>query len=305
MVACFFKPTNMAELKELVKLTNPLRTIKDSNVNQIGASSIKFLNTYKLEKGKAVKFRLLKKKNNTDPDKKEGKFIYPNTNLRTQYWIADNEAGPVEIAAIQSVNRDGSFRIKKYSVDGSSSQGLFVLYGDSVEDQMIFPFLMLSPENKTSPFYEPTQELYEVIDEISEAKKSVNRVGVLHKCLTFISNLELDELKLYNTAFGGNVTDEKEVMMARLNELAISNAEDFYKKVDEPVLKIKAIIKQATDLNIVQYDPQQHRYLWVGGQTIGTLDRVDGKEPIDLFAEWLDTSKDGEKLQRMIQLKIK
>ena len=40
-------------------------------------------------------------------------------------------------------------------------------------------------------------------------------------------------------------------------------------------------------------------------ETIATLDRIAGNEPIDLFAEWLHTSKDGEKIQKMILLKMK
>lgn len=297
----------MAEAKEPIRLTNPLQTIKDNNVNQIGSTAIGYLKNYPLERGKTIKFRLLRKKVNPDPQKREGAFLYPNISLRTQYWINDKENGPVEVAAIHSINRDNSFRIKKYSVDGSNNQGIFTLYGDNVEDQKIFPYLMLSPENRYSPFYNTGEEaLYEIIDEIGEAKKSVNRVGVLLKCLQAISHMELEELRLYNTAFGGSTYDAKEVMMNRLNELATKDPIDFFKVVDEPIIKIKALIKQATELNVIQYEAQQHKYLWVVSQeTIATLDRIAGNEPIDLFAEWLHTSKDGEKIQKMILLKMK
>ena len=296
----------MAEVKD-IKLTNPLYQVKESNVNQIGHTTIEFLKTYKLGKDKQVTFRLLKKKHNSDPNKKEGEFLYPNISLRTQFWIADKENGPVEIAAVESVNRDNTYRIKKYHVDGPGSNGLFVLHGSNVEEQKIFPYLMLSPENRTSIFHNPDTDeaLFEVVDEKGDAKKSINRVSVLMKCLTAISNFEDSDLKLYNMAFGGHVHDEPEVMINRLNELATKDPMDFYKKVDDPTIRSKSIIKAATDLNKIQYDPQQHRYLWVGGDTIAALDRVDGKEPIDLFAEWLITSKNGEKIQKMIELKIK
>lgn len=296
----------MAEIKE-VKLTNPLYQVKESNVNQIGLTTMAFLKTYKLEKGTTVTFRLLQKRKNSDPKKKEGEWIYPNISLRTQFWINDKDNGVVEIAAVKSVNRDNTYVIKDYHVDATGTNGLWVMYGDIVEDQKLFPYLMLSPENRTSIFHnsEISEPLYEVVNAAADAKKSVNRVSILLKCLRAISEFDNDDLKLYNTAFGGNVHDEPVQMMDRLNNLATKDPEDFYVKIDAPTIRSKSVIKMAGDLNIIQYDPMQHRYLWVGGDTIAALDRVDGKEPIDLFAEWLTTSKNGDKIQKMIELKLK
>ncbi len=295
----------MAEVKEPIRLVNPLRVVKDSNVNNVGPTVINFLKKYTLERGKTVTFRLLRKKANPDPEKKAGPFIYPNTTLRTQYWVTDKENGPIEIAAIQTVNRDGSFRIKKFSVDGSSGDGKFVLYGDNVEHQQIFPHLMLSPQNKTSLFYDPNEELYEVIDETGDANKRLNRVGVLSKCLRAIEDMEHEDLRIYNTAFGGSIHDEPEIMRDRLNALALKDAVDFYTMIDKPTVRIKAVIKQASELGVILYDPQQHRYAWVGnGETIASLERKDGSSEMDLFAEWLDTSKNGGKIQKMIEEKM-
>lgn len=294
-------------MAEVIKETkNPLYIIKDNNVNQIGKTTIDFLNKYKLQKGTTVTFRLLTKKPNSDPKTRTAKpFIYPNISLRTQFWIDDKENGPVEIAAVQSVNRDNTFRIKKYAVDGVESDGLFILYGDVVEDQKIFPYLMLSPQNKTSLFAKEDEAIFEVVDAKSDAKKSINRVGMLQKCLTFNSSLEHEELVLYNTAFGGNVNDDVEIMLDRLNMLAMKDPADYYKKVDAPTLKATATIKQATDLNFIQYDAQTHSYSWVGGDKIASLDRIDNKQPIELFSEWLITSPTGDKVQKMIVAKMK
>lgn len=299
------------EVKSTENFKNPLYTIKDKSLNQIGKTAIAYLGNNKLSATQIVQFRLLKRKPNPDPQKKAGAYIYPNITLRLQFWINDKENGVTEIAAVQSLMPNGDIRYQKFHVDGAETkEGMFLLYGADILHQKIYPYLLMSPENASSPFCvgEEGKEnaLYEIVDAKREAKINVNRVSALRTALTAIENMDDSDLILFNSALGGKTTDEPEEMIDRLNKLAMANPLDFIQKIDAQEMKVKALIRQALESNIIQYDTMQHRYLWIDSQeTIATLDRVDGVDEVALFAEWLITSKDGEKIQKMIKQLIK
>jgi len=299
----------MAEVKETKEpvLKNPLYKVKDQPVNEIGPTAIRYLSKNKLEIGKTLCFRLLRSSPSTDPKDPKG-IVYPNVSLRTQFWVNDKENGPTEIAAVQTVNRDGSYRIKKFWVDGSASKnGEFVLFGDSVEHVQILPYLLLSPENKTSPFYDKTNApLYELVDLASEAKINVNRVSDLMKAYQAVTDLADADIDLFNLAFGGDATDLVEQKLDRLMRIAAEDPNKFLKNIDSATVKNSAIVKQAIDANIIQYDPQQHRILWVAEQeTIALLEREDEASEIDQFAAWLEKAAEGGKVKKMLQSQLK
>lgn len=282
---------------------NPLQTVKGSNVNQVSDKVTKILSEYKFGSNDNVKFRLLISKPNPDTRPGKPKVIYPNITIPTSFEIVDN-GNPTLVAAVKQVIKEGEYRIQKYDVDGSKTEnGIFRLVGNKPDDVRIFPLLMLSPYRKGSPFARPDIEpLYELVDEKAEKMLFTSKKNALKNAFDVIEAIEAaGELREYAVAFGANVDDDADTLKGVLDKEAMADPVGFVAKMDLPATKMKAIINIGIQKQKIQYDAQQHRYMWTGGETIATLNRVDGVDHMTQFCEWLLNSKNGEKAAQMIK----
>lgn len=291
----------MAEVKAPV--INALQTVKGNNVNQVSDKVTKVLSDFKFGPTDKVKFRLLRKSPNPDTRPGKPKFIYPNITIPTSFDIVDN-GNPVRLAAIQQVLKEGEYRVQKFHVDGSATdEGIFRLVGNKPDHVKIFPFLILSPYRLGSPYARPDVEpLYELVDEKAEKMRFTSKKNALKNAFDVIEAIEAaGELREYAVAFGANVDDDADTLKGVLDKEAMADPVGFVAKMDLPATKMKAIINIGVQKGKIQYDAQQHRYMWAGGETIANLNRVDGVDHVTQFCEWLLTSKNGEKAAQMIK----
>ena len=274
------------------------------SVNKISPKLEKYLIERPL-KG-IVKYRMLNGTVNIDPKAVKGKddILFPSiTQLTLTDKIKDPETGSfVTIGVLKAVDEKGvNHTFKTHFVPGSS-RGLLVLHEGITDEEEMYPILELLNSNGSNPFRMTNEKpLFERIDKVKEDNVTLARNNKLFRAWQALDLMSMEDKRIFHSANGGSMDDAEETVNANLQELAKADPDKFYIMVDSPATQVKALVKQANERNIVQYDAQQHKYQWVGGDTIVTLNRTEGMEPLAQFAEWLSTSKDGGQIQLQIK----
>lgn len=271
------------------------------NVNKISPELEKYLAARPL-KGTA-KYRMLNGTVNIDPKAVKGRddILYPSI---TQLWFKDTIKDPgsksnVRIGHIKEVDEKGlNHTFGNWLIPGVN-RGIFTLTEGNLEQEEIYPIVELLNSNKSNPYRSENEPpLFERIDKVKEANVTLALNNKLFRAWQAIDIMQMVDKRVFHAANGGGFDDEESIVNSNLQELAKADPEKFYLMVDSPLTHVKSLVKQASDSNIWQYDAQQHRYLWVAGETIVVLSRVEGLDHVTQFAEWLQTNHNGGQIQK-------
>jgi hypothetical protein len=282
--------------------TNKMNNLTDygteSKINKISKQVQAHLDKYPLTG--IAKFRMLNGTPNVDPQAKAfNKTFYPSiTTIHYKSRFTDpGTKQPVEIGKVIEFNEKGApVRWERKHVHGYE-KGQIVLMSESMDDAEAYPIFQLHNENLSNPFRDTSVvATFERVDVLKEDSLAVRMNNKLFKAWQAIDYMDIADKRLYHAANGGGYDDETITVDANLQRLAQADPEKFSTMIDSPLTKIKSTVKQCHDKNLVQYDAQQHRYLWVGGETIATLNRVEGQSETTQFAEWLNTNKNGTQI---------
>jgi hypothetical protein len=281
-----------------------LQTFKDHDVNKISATLKKYLNDRPL-KGN-VKYRMLNGTKNIDPKAVVGKddYVFPSiTQIILRARLKDPETKqPVEVAHVKTMGKDN---VEAYGVLNvpDTNRGVFVLHEGIMDEEEIYHVVELLNENASNPHRDQSvNPVFERVDEVSLSKAKVAKRSTRIEMLKYIDILDPIEKRILYAANGGGYDDDIDVVTDKLQELAEKDADWFKGMVENNLTPIKAIVKQALEKGHIQYDAQTHQYRWVAtGDNIVSLDRVEGVAPAQQFAEWLDTSKNGEAITKQMK----
>lgn len=287
---------------------NPFQTFKDKPLNQISQKLIDYIAKRPL-KGKA-EYQMLNSTMLFDPTLKtpEERMVYPSlTMVHLKTTIKDPETGrTVTIGNVKRQEDDGSFTFENIKVM-AADRGKIVLHEERPSDDAIYNLLELHEQNESNPYRDKTQQpLFKRIDRLKDAQDQKALNDMLFKALQAIDMMSMEEKRLIHSAEGGSYTDEAIIIDTSLAEKAKKDPEYFYKLVDSPLVKVKALVKQAQDFDVIQFDQQQHRFIWAKNkEAIATLDRVEGANILDQMADYLNTHKEGLKIQKQIETVLK
>lgn len=275
-----------------------LQTIKGLPVNEVSDEVKKYLEKNPMPD--VVKYRLLNGTVNKDPKAVKGKddILYPsNTQIVLKSRFIDpGTKQPVTIGKIKSFDEK---QVTAWDVVNvlASNRGLIVLHKGVVEEFEMYDVFELLNENASNPFRDQSApKLFERIDENKTAQRIVDAGKQRAKMYRYVDLMDDQELRIVHAANGGNWEDSPSVAIANLYQLIDKDATKFEKMVDDKSTLVKAIIKRAMEANVITFNPMTNQFSWTGGSVIATLDRKEGVDSLDLFAEWLDTSKTGEQV---------
>lgn len=281
-----------------------LQTFKDHNVNKISPELEKYLKDRPL-KGN-VKYRMLNGTKNIDPKAIVGKddYVFPSiTQIILRARLKDpGTKQPVEIAHVRTMGKDN---VEAYGVLNvpDTNRGVFVLHEGIMDEEEIYHVVELLNENASNPHRDASvPPVFERVDEVSLSKGKVQQRNIRIEMLKYIDILDPLEKRILYAANGGGFDDDLDVVTDKLQELAEKDATWFKGMVENRLTPIKSIVKQALDKGHIQYNAQTNQYIWVAtGDVIVSLDRIEGVAPVQQFAEWLDTSKNGEAITKQMK----
>jgi hypothetical protein len=290
---------------------NPFQTYKDKNINVISEQLQKHLEKNAIPAKGKIEYKLLNGTLDINPELKteEERLKYPSLtqiHLSTKVKDPGNGGKVVEIGIVKDFDEQGRPIYDKLFVMGAEKGKLF-FHDDVMGHGEIAALLELHQQNESNPFRDKSiKPLFKKIDRLKDAQDEKALSDKLFKSLQAIDLMTNEDKRLIHAASGGNYHDEDILVEASLTKLAKKDPEGFYKLADSPLTKIKALVKQAEESNIIQFDAQHYKYIWVKSkETIATLERIEGEPTLSQMAEYINTHKEGGKIQKQIETMLK
>lgn len=242
--------------------------------------------------GKSVRYKFDIGNPNPDPEKTNGAIIYPQafTLDPTRFTIKDPHDNKIkQIALVEETDEKGlPNRFKKIKVLGRD-KGYYTVDLTVPENMYIAMFLELHPKLSNGQFADPQKrQLITRIDEGAFAKSERKQRTDKLKALNAVADMDYDALKLFADAMQWDSNEDEEILRNKVEQLAETQPVYLTDLVTSKKVEYLAIVKQAREKNVVEFDPAEFKFKWAGNQQVITiLSPASQKSENELFAEWL------------------
>lgn len=212
----------------------------------------------------------------------------------------------VDIGVVQDFTGDNVTKtVPFYATNGGDfiNDGLIRLSGNNNRDAEIYEFFEISNYNNSFPYRSSDVEpLFERLDLEAENQKAIKIVHKKADALNMATTMTLTEMREFSAQMNWNEIAEESIIRNQVLQFAESSPAKFLELINDPNFAIKSAVKRALTQDIIRYDPAQHRVVWgKTEQTIATLDRIDGKNHVELFADWLLNAKNGHSVRTKLE----
>lgn len=238
--------------------------------------------------------------NSTDPSRKlfGGARSY---SLRDKYYDNGSKTW-VEIGVPRTIDLKNNvvLKVRKLSFTGGGENGQvsprFSLNGSNPEQAMIYQFLSIAPSFKS---------IVREVDRTGEAKTTNKKAKILKEALFNADNLGIKDIRMLCAARNINTEGvEDEVLRSYISDLAMTQPEEFMKLVGDESSTFRAYVKIAQETGIITYDIATHSVKWPDGSTVAELDRIEGKQWNELFANWTASHKNGGSVYAKLKTEV-
>lgn len=266
--------------------------------------------------GKTVRYKFEISNENPDPEKKNGKVLWPNmyTLDPAVFYINDpyedrpnknksKRIGMIDTVEIQQ-GRPVVSKFKKIKIDGKY-KGIFKLELQEIDEHFDFAcYLEIHPKLVGGRFADKTKRaIFTRVDEMAAATTARTERNAKQTAFNTASSMSHKELIDFADAMSGgnNVywdsTEEEIILRNKVEELAEIDPMFFNELVKGKNIEYQALIKQAINRNIISFDPAEYSFVYTGNKhPIATLSPNGEKNEIEKMAEWLQsTGKDAHK----------
>lgn len=258
--------------------------------------------------GNTVRYKFDIANENPDPDKKDGKIIYP------RQWTLDPAVFTIidtgdkqgkTIALVEQVDSKDGYPTRWRRIKIHERQrGILILdLLNNPEDIEIAMYLELHPSLTNGAFSDKNKK--QVITRIDETENATQRRierDERSKARSAATTMSVDELKNFASAMMWDETEKEVVLRDMVEDLAETQPVFFNEIVAGKTVEYRAAVKRAMDKKIIAFDPADYRFYWTGNtQTIVALSPAGDKTEIEKFAEWLQTGDKGTVVYKKIK----
>lgn len=272
----------------------------------------------KLKPGEVVTFQMTNGTPNPDPDEKERSkypMLYGKIQMRTNFRIFDPHikdesggegGGYVDVGCVDTWKGDMPERFRMF-VPGmgeySRFGGKFSLTGGNQKDDELYEILWLSPEREGSPCQDSSiTAIFKILDLKADSKTAVTKFDILKKSLDIATKLKDDEptARAIMAALNQPTYQDKEVLMAKLGEIARNTPDTFIATYESPDTPTRSIIREAIDARIIDHDLPTGQ-VKMGGVVITTIKMQAGETFVPQFAKWIIIAENGKEVLNNIK----
>ena len=275
------------------------------NLNQIPSDLLETIPP--LEPGQVARFRSLIHVVDFDAELNISTVIYKRLFLGYRDTIRwKGQLIPIGIPKETDNGNVVSFSSELFGA-GELFSGIISLYGDNMEDQKKYMFMMLSNYRKGNPCRSTSQKpLYELIDIPAESKARRKSRSALRDALNVAENMTLDEVRSYACALNMNENQPEDALRDAIEAYAQTNPEVFMNSFKNPAFALSAVIRRALDGNIIFFEPTVNKVKYADAKatTIATLDLAEGESWLMAFAEYCLTSEQGAAAMKNIKRQV-
>lgn len=264
----------------------------------------------KLKPGQTVTFQMLNGVVNPEPDQTERQktpMLYGKTQIPTNDRIFDpylngGEGGYVDIGVIETYGKDsfGNLEVAtRLLVPGLGHYqfgGKFSLTGGKIEDEELFEFLWISNYNAKNQHRDKSKKsYYQPVNILEDSRENIKTTSTLRDALNYAANLEVGEAKQIAASLNWPTYAEDTVLVAKINDFATKFPEQFLNAANSPKTKTKAVVKKALDAGIITFDGIA-KTIHLGSELLATLTIRDSDNFLNSFADWINTSRNGQEV---------
>lgn len=250
--------------------------------------------------GKTVRYKFDISNINPDPEKVNGKVIWPNVYtlqpatfyINDKYENREGKSSSKLIGLIDRVDEKGTpVKFRKIKVLGKFF-GILKLELEEIPDHFDYAmYIEMHPKLSGGMFADKTKrQIVSRIDEFALAKEASKNRSEKLKALSVAQGLSDKEVVDFADAMMWDSTQDIEILRNQVEELAENNPVYFNDLVKGKTIEYRALVKKATDLGIILFDPAEYKYVYSGtNQPIVVLSPVGDKSEVEKMAEWLLT----------------
>ena|ERR1700743_1772577 len=230
--------------------------------------------------GKKVSYRFNISHENPDPDKYNGKVIWPSAYTLDPivFDIVDSEekreskSRAKKIGIVSKTDEKGipeAFeRIRVFGKD----EGILVLDLEKPEDIQKAAILELHPKLEGGLYQDANRvPIVFRIDEQKEAKAKRESRNAKSKALQLASEMSDVEIKDFAAAMNWDERTDIEVLRDMVENEAENNPKMFNDLAESDKLSFRTITKKALTAKVISYDPMGGRILWASNQQVITV----------------------------------
>lgn len=259
--------------------------------------------------GEVIVFQMLNGTPNPEPDEKErskNPVLYGKRQIQTNFRIYDpykkDEAGEevggyVDVGCVDQWlnNEPSTFR---FFVPGqgeySQFQGKFSLTAGNIRDMELYEVLYLSNEREGNPHRDTSVEpLFKIVDLKADTKATVTKFTILKKALDYVKEISEDKAREVLAALNQPTYQDKELLIAKVTELATSKPDTFIQVYESKESPLKALVKDALDSGVIEHDIVSGD-VKIGGVAVHQLKSVSGDVFISGMVSFFNTAKNGQ-----------
>lgn len=271
---------------------------KHSHYNDLSDKLRSELESKALSFGKKVRVKFNIARDNPDPQKYNGDYVYPNKytldprtfRIVDPYEDRKGVSKSKEIGLVNKVDREGIPETFHKIVVEYREQGIKTFDVETNPDDLEFVmYLLMHPKLKDGKFQDKDKtSVLEIIDEQKEAKFRKERRDLRRKALNVVAEMKVDAIIEFADAMGWDSTEDPDLLKDKAETLAETNPELLNDLISGKSVEYQATIKRALDRQIIGFDPAEYKFIWTSNQQpITILSPVGDKGHVEKLSEWL------------------
>lgn len=249
--------------------------------------------------GKTVRYKFNISNENPDPQKHDGKVIWPNVYtldpatfyINDPYEKGNNKSK--RIGLIDTVEFENGHpvvkRFRKIKVDGKY-KGILTLQLQEIDEHFEFAvYLEMHPKLSNGEFLDKSKmQVFTRIDEQAQAVTARAERTAKKLASDIAEKMSDKEIVDFADAMLWDSSEEMVLLRNKVEELAETNYEFFNDLVEGKNIEYQALVKKAMDRGIINYNPDESNFIYASNkQVIASLSVSGDKSPEHKLAQWL------------------
>lgn len=250
--------------------------------------------------GKIVRYKFDISNPNPDPEKFDGKTVWPNCytldpavfNIVDKDEAREGKSKSKRIGLVDGFDERGMpNKFMKIKVYGRSRGELVLKVEDVPEEFDMAMYLELHPKLVGGKFADPTKrQLIKRIDERAAATEERETRKARKKAMDVAETMSDADIIQFADAMTWDSAEDLMKLRNMTESLAETDPSFFNDLVESKNLEYRATVKQAINKRIIAFDPAENKFIWTSNNQVLAVLQFSNKNEIEALSDWLQGS---------------
>lgn len=175
----------------------------------------------------------------------------------------------VDIALIEDIRDNGKPKLGAIWFTKSNG-GKIAIRGKGFQQQEIYEYLLLSNYRQDNPNRDKSiTPIFKLVDKLADAKAERLKRDREFMAMKVAKELKDEMVRIMTLSRGGDKDEDMEILRGRIEDWAARDPEGFMEAEHDPITKRKAVIQDAYNTGIIDFDESESKVTWA--KTGGTI----------------------------------